>query len=383
MHNRWIIRSAIILIISIILFSFLPSHEAVQVNAATRTLSWSIVDTPSNNLSGGLIVSPSEINAFAIAPDNKTLYAADTANNAFYKSSDAGITWFSEIGNRLSSTPGASMPVWDLAVAPDDSKFILAVTGIAGPIQIFVSIDGGGNWTNTGFSAPGEYISCLDISKNYGTSGMAYDIAVGTRMNPTLGNVYTIQYSTASMGSWSLPSSITYITSVKFSPNYSVDHTIIALSVTATTTLMNLGLHDTSLNDTNWNDASYGTSYPVQLTTDNLSTLIKSDLELPSDFDASISSQRGCFASIQVDAPTPAAPPSVYYVNTELANPVINITPPMSSPYYNRITSIAYTGTEATGILLAGETFTDNTTGLVNVWQSSTRSLLQLAQQPG
>lgn len=360
---------------------FIPISHILQVtpaNAAQRTLSWSVVETPNNNPGGIIADNYSGINAIALGPDNRTFYAADTANAILYKSIDAGITWYTEIGNRL-TTAGAQLPVWNLAISPDDSNFVLAVTGSAasGPKEIFFSGDGGNNWRNTSFPtlAIDEYISCLDISKIYGTSGQVRDIAVGTRSSTVNGRVFNIQFSAATMGSWNnQTASLGNITSIKFSPAYVTDYTITVISTTIAQTLLNFGVHDTSANTTNWNTTAGFTNYPLDIrltiqgrtiASDN-STLIKSDLELPSDFLASEETSRGCFISLLAESDT-----AVLYVNSSLSTQPYEITPPETIACLKKFSSIAYTGTQASGILLAGEAPALNSRGLVNVWQCS------------
>jgi hypothetical protein len=387
-------RSACLIIALLASILALPPYcfsATTPVNAAQRTLSWSIVDTPSNTAGGIIAVGPADnssgINAIALGLDNNTFYAADTANAKFYKSVDAGVTWYPDIANRLSSA-GAFLPVWNLAISPDDSNFILAVTGSAttGPRQVFFSGDGGTNWLNTGLPALGanEFISCLDISSIYGLTNQIRDIAVGTRTAAGNGTIYNIQFNSISMGSWKLqdiPAPLPgNIDSLKFSPNYASDYAIVVISTSATpipptnsTARLNLGKHDTTGNTTSWNDPLYGPGYPVPLRITAPSpkvissvNLIKSHLELPTDFQATTVGQRGCFASLDANNTT-----AVLYINTELSPNVLDITPPMSPSLPRHISSISYTGSESTGILLAGEGSADPAKGIFNVWQSS------------
>ncbi|MBN1376650.1 MAG: hypothetical protein JXA01_10920 [Dehalococcoidia bacterium] len=371
------------LIISIVIFPVSFLAQTCPVNAAQRTLSWSIVSTP-NDGTGGIIVSPSEINAFALGPDNRTFYLANTSNStaSFYKSTDAGVTWFPDIGNRLVAA-GANLPVWDLAVSPDDTNILVAVTDDSvppappsGPRQVFFSIDGGNNWQNTGLSllAPGEYIGCIDISKVYSQSSNSRDIAVGTRTGAGSGCVYLIQSNNTLSGTWKrqddlLPVLSGDFSSLKFSPNYDSDYTIGVIYSLGADTLFNLGKHDTAANSTDWGDGSsdpFGLVYPISLGIASPATIIKSCLALPGDFDGTSTGQLGVFASFQEAAAT-----AVLYINANESPTVFNITPPMSGTVPGYISSISYKGSESSGILLAAEVFADSGKGLVNVWRSS------------
>jgi hypothetical protein len=125
-------------------------------------LSWSVVDTPAD-ATNGMFIRTCGINGLALGPDNKTFYAVNTDNITpntvgLFKSTDAGYTWYTSIGNSLAAAAGVTvlpvwyLPVWDIAVAPDDSNFIIAVTDNSstpvsgGPRKAYFSIDGGSNW---------------------------------------------------------------------------------------------------------------------------------------------------------------------------------------------------------------------------------------------
>ncbi len=382
MRKRWTDYLTLALIAIIIVLPLYSFSDSSPVSAAQRTLSWSIVNTPNpNNGAGGTIVNPSEINALALGPDNKTFYLANTASNtaSIYKSTDAGVSWYPDTGKRLTAA-GAVMPVWNVAISPDDPNFVVAITGSTstGPTQAFITTDSGNNWQDMGLSSYlglNEYINCLDISKIYGQNGKLRDIAVGIRNTTGTGSVYNVQFSSLLQGPWSQQTTIdspliNNIYSLKFSPNYDTDSTIVVIYCD-TTLRLTFGLHHPSSNTTTWNDASYGDSYPVNLNFAGLTlaTLIGTDLALPSDFSANVLSQRGCFASARTDALSSSS--RVYYVNTNLLPNVFNITPPTSGTVINRIASIAYEGSESSGILLAGEVFADPSKGMVNVWQSS------------
>ena len=349
-----------------------------QSSAATqRTLSWSVVDTPSDG-SNGMVIRTCGINDLALGPDNKTFYAVSTdnstANTGLFKSTDAGYTWFSNIGNSLAAA-GAFFPVWNIAVAPDDVNFIIAVTdnssttASGGPRMAYCSIDGGSNWTNANLPLSlNEYVSCLDISK-YGSASR--DIAIGTRnINDTQGRVLTLRYSTSFSGAWvnQDPGTWTAVTSVKFSPNYISDQTMAVISFTAAGAALHLGKPRISLSDPlQWDIVAGYIAYPVPL--GNTLTppivylaanIVRTGIALPSDYTAGTDmSLSGCFVS--VDNITHSR---VFYVNS--TSTVFNIT-----PSGQRIYSIAYTGTNATGILLAGEAIASATRAMANVWQCS------------
>lgn len=318
---------------------------------------WTTVDTPS--LLNNVIVSPSEINFIAIGSDGRTFYAVDIANSHVHKSIDGGVSWTVDLVGTL-TTAGASLPVWNLAVAPDDVNFLVAVTdggaGNLGPRGVFASSDGGANWENTNNTlAPGEYISCVDISVIY--SGNNRDIAVGTRASTAgAGKVYVRKFT--SFGAWAdqtvLPSTSWFsgdVVALKFSPTYPSDSTLVAISSDVDTRLR-LGSRDTAANSTFWDTV---TSYPVVIRDTNFPPLINSptavqiitaDLELPSDF----SGQNAALRRMYVSTDAVAAQSGVYRIDDTVPH---RINPPITAAA--RISSIAYWGTYAEGILLAGE----------------------------
>ena len=338
--------------------------------AAQRTLAWSVVDTPADNVSG-MIIRPSGINSFAVGPDNRTFYAADTANytvnKGFYKSTDGGHTWLSNIRTSLLAAPGAFLPVWNVVVAPDIATVVLAVTdnGTGAPKNLFFSSDGGGTWQNTSFPALGinEYISCLDISRPYGSGNQTRDIAVGTRITGGGGRLFTRQYSTTLVGGWVDQATFaqTGITSVKFSPAYASDQTLVVISCTAASMFLHMGKHDSSLNTTIWDILGGYLLYPVDLNAGSAATIINSNIELPSDYVGTDLSLRSCFVNVFDNITS-----SVFYISSTPTR--FTITPPSAGP---RISSISYSGSNATGILLAGEAMANAAQARVNIWQSS------------
>ena len=274
--------------------------------AAQRTLAWSVVDTPADGPNG--ILRDCGINDLAIGPDNRTFYVVSTDNRipnpGLFKSTDAGYTWSSNISNNLLRN-GAFFPVWNIAVAPDDANFIIAITDNSstatsgGPGMAYYSIDGGSNWTNAGLTLNiNEYISCLDISKS--ASGNR-DIAIGTRsitsMPPVIGRLLTRRYSSSLSGTWAdqpLPAGTTAVTSLKFSPNYTADQTLAAVSFTAAGAALHLGQYGLPPAPILWDVlGGYPAAYPVLLG-NTLSppivypagNIVRTGIQLPSDYTA-------------------------------------------------------------------------------------------------
>jgi len=200
-------------ILSLVLLCSLISLANVKpVSANPGKMTWATVDTPSPL--SNVVVSPSEINVMAIGSDDHTFYALDIPDlnssdnySRVYKSGDGGITWPNELSPQL-ITAGAFTPVWNIAIAPDDVNFVVAVTDNrtawlppGGPSRVFISTNGGATWQNTNFAAaPGEWISCVDISVTYG--GTDRDVAIGTRDGAGTGGVWVLKAGIMSP-SWS------------------------------------------------------------------------------------------------------------------------------------------------------------------------------------
>src|SRR4030043_2443873 len=191
---RSVAKCGVLLALALLL-SLIPLVSLESASASPAKMMWFTVDTPSSDRN--IIVNSSEVNIIAVGSDDRTFYAVDIPNGNLHKSMDGGVTWTIELGGYL-TTAGANLPVWNLAVAPDDLNFLIAVTDATGapggPRMVFASSDGGASWedTNITLGGAGEYISCIDISVSYGSNRR--DIAVGTRDGAGGGRVYVLRY---------------------------------------------------------------------------------------------------------------------------------------------------------------------------------------------
>ncbi|MGA7677197.1 MAG: hypothetical protein WCA51_02345 [Dehalococcoidia bacterium] len=372
-----------LLLIAALLLGLISPINVKPALAHPGKLMWSIVDTPSPE--NNIIVSPSEVNIIAIGSDDSTFYAVDIPGDLpwgtypdgkVYKSTDGGVTWTVDLVGNLTAA-GANLPVWNLAIAQDNVNFLVAVTDgdgtPNGPKRVFVSQNGGGTWENTNITIGGaEYISCVDISMTYGANNR--DIAVGTRTGGGGGKVYVRK--TPGFAAWAdqtvLPSTGWLggdVVAIKFSPTYSADDTLAVVYSAAAGTFLNAGQRDVNSNFTNWS-AIYVA--PIELTTagpgsspDN-TEIITADLELPSDFSGSDPSLRRFYVS--TDATAAGVQIGVYRVDGTV---VYYIKPPTTVPTSGRISTIAYLGNYAEGVLLAGEVEAAPTTGMVYTWRAS------------
>jgi hypothetical protein len=317
--------------------------------AQAGRLIWSTVETPGTAFS--VIASPSEISDLAVSSDGRTLYSVDTANGRVYRSDDAGASW-NDLTNYL-VTSGAAMPAWQIAMAPDNARFLAAVTSSGGmPRNIFVSADGGQTWSNTNFPA-GANISSLSISPFNGN----YDIAAGTRSGGA-GSIYN--YKASGMGGvWMAQGFNGDVLSLKFSPSYRSDASIAVLYSTAAGTYFNVGIRDMSANTTGWTNIYSGNTPEVTVSGTGASAkaaqVIKGDLELPADFSGQAPSL--CRAYISMDASGGSA--GIFRVDNSMV---------FQMQSGRRISSISYIGTYLNGKLLAGEVTGDSARATVLTW---------------
>jgi hypothetical protein len=328
---------------------------AKPASAHPEIMQWSIVNTPSNN--GNVILSPSEINAIAIGRDGRTFYAIDIPHSKFYKSMNGGISW-DELSNHLAAA-GAALPAWNMATAPDNPDFVAVVTSDAGlPRKVFISADGGANWQNTNCPAANN-ISAIDISTYYGS----YDIAVGTRTGAGSGEIYMLKV--VGQNNWAAQGFTGDVLAIRFSPTYASDSCLIAISAHAAGTYINLGIHDKATNATNW-----GTWGPAEITTagagtsPNVSQIITTDLELPSDFSGQAPSLRRLYISLDDAGATGNA--GIYRFDDTVGYLLMPATTP------KRISSISYHGTYASGKLLVGEVLGNLNSATVMTWFTDT-----------
>jgi hypothetical protein len=344
-------------------------------SALTDTLNGHI-NAPATANPGNIIVSPSEVNAIAIGYDGSTFYAVDIANRKLYKSTNGGNTWGTELSGYL-TVAGAALPVWNIAVAPDDVNLLVAITdgtgAPSGPKQVFISENGGLSWYNTNFvAAAGEYISCVDISKKY--SGNR-DIAIGTRTGAGTGRIYVLKKPSA-FGWVNQNKPPSDIVALKFSPNYLSDASLAVVFCTSDATYYNIALRDLDAQQMFWlftdPGVEVGNLICPPFSSPGAGEIVTADLELPSDFIGQIALKRRAYISLDsADFLTCSYPQNnracVFRVDD-------------STTYYLtwpslftsvRISSIAYWGTCDSGKLLAGEVPGDTSADTVRTWFTS------------
>jgi hypothetical protein len=271
-------------------------------------LRWAIVHTPGSIADRNDIRSPSEINALAVASDSETIYAIDipdatpppVANPGIWKSSDCGTSWSPKPTEHLAqSIPGPTFPIMDIAVALDNPDLIAAVclnNTATLRHEVYVSDDGGTTWFYTGaipwVYGGGEQIGDIAISPGYSFGGNSnHDIIVGSR-NPGDGNddgeIYILNYP--SFSSWKAQSFTSGdVISVRISPNYTADFSLVVMAATTQRTYLCLGYRDIAANTSTWNSDS---GWPVEICEPGQSggnasgedKIITGDIALPGNF---------------------------------------------------------------------------------------------------
>jgi len=417
-----------VLVVLVLIASFVvPVKLATTepVFAQQPPMEWLPVDTPDSEpgilkalyspvpLAGGAFgpAGPelgSEITKLLIGNDGTTMYTritrGDTANVTsplrLLKSVDGGVTWSVAAYNNLCTfVAGAgtqTVRVWDIAIAPDNPNIIAAVIsigagGMAAAQQIWVSTNGGTSWENTlwnlaGGVVAGMYISCMDISMDYGS---ARDILVGIRSGADSTNIiYTMKMP--GYGGWNrqdaagVPASINPFTGdvidARFSPTYIGDSTIVVLFSTAGTgpvlaagTYLLTGAHDTVTNVTTWQAESAAVEIaPAAGASPTLAQIITGMIQLPSDYSGQSASLRRvyvCTDAISVAVGQPD--PGVFRVDDNVLYTLMDnsvTSPALAVGSSRRAASIAYWGTYASGKLLVGERLGQQCTAAVDTW---------------
>jgi hypothetical protein len=345
------IKKYILIVLTTVLL-LCPYYLAINTASVSGGLmEWSTIETPGSK--NNLIVSPSEVNFMALSPDGITMFVTDIPHKKLYKSSDSGFSW-KDISSLLTSA-GASFPVWNIMVAPDNPNMVVAVTSSTGlPRNVFISIDGGNSWQNLNCPTTSN-IASLDISKFHGN----YDIAIGTRTGTGEGKLLVFKMS--GTGNWVDQGISSDILSIAFSPNYSSDSSIVVVSANMIGCFLNLGIRDFVANTTIWNSWN-----PREITVTNPGTSPKAnqvktaDLELPSDFTGQISSTRRFFVSTNDGGLTGSS--GIFRIDDAM---IYSIMPASGN---KMISSISYTGSTSGGKLLAGEVKANVSTASVDVW---------------
>lgn len=386
MKNKQSVALSLLAIIMLVTALILPAGLDGPAEAASSMLKWSTIDTPGSYGDRADILLRSEVNKIVVGPRGQILLAIVTRGTVvpplqLYSSGTRGRTWGGVSGLRDSMLKdwGVFVNVWDAAIAPDDQRFWAVATSsstVDGPVEVWVTQDGGITWEDTGLELPGgDFISCLDISPLYAGKR---DILVGTRDGTGLGTGKLWVRNSTPFGSWrdqtgagsnwSNPGGD--VVAAKFSPTYAGDGSIVvvyAAAPAATTpgTFLAYGVHDLDSNTTTWaqpieikSPASPGGASP------DATTIVTADLELPSDFSGQAASLRRAYVSFYSDPKDAVNQNGIYRIDDTVVYVLMDTTDETQKD----ISSITYVGTYASGKLLAGERWGYPCTASVPTW---------------
>jgi hypothetical protein len=349
----------------------------LPARADAGIMRWDTVTTPGSvpNMNDilshvGDNLTGSEIRDLAVGSDGRTLLAAVTVDGRYISlgavpvgalmvSANGGISWNTAADRSLRSAGLGGNHVYNIAVAPDDTKVwtVTAGTTALGPTQLWVTTDAGVTWNDTQVPAmvgAGEAISAMDISVDYGNGR---DLVFVTRSGAGNGRFFVMR--TKSFGAWVMQvapiAGIDYF-AVKFSPTYSGDSSIALVYCDALATYYNVALMDITNSIANlWSFPGNGIEVKSGTSAINASpsftTLASADLSLPSDFSGQSASLRRAFISLNVPAPAAVTNESGIFRIDDTVPAVLFST---TSDATLQVNSIAFFGTYASGKLMAG-----------------------------
>ncbi len=425
------ILAMLVLIASFVIPAKLATPE--PVSAQQPPMEWLPVDTP-DTMAGIIkeLYTPSvgaggaylangpeagtEITKLLVGNNGTTMYVQYargdepiTTNQSrlrILRSIDGGVSWSPAAYANLDFfvTGGTSDTiVWNIAIAPDNPEIIAAAVSIQGvnptiagnwPYQrVWISTNGGTSWDNTNWPQTGsialnQYISCLDISMDYGG---ARDILVGTRGAAAAGTNNLQTMKMPGYGGWNVqdaaigvPASINPFTGdvidAKFSPTYIGDSTIVVLYSQAAAnpgTWLVTGAHDTIVNNTIWQVQAQHVSIknaaePVA-NSPTSAEIITGEIQLPSDFSGQSASLRRFYVATDgLPVAGPTFDVGVYRIDDNVVYTLMDNTTTSFAVAIGVVTRraahIAYWGTYASGKLLVGERLGEMCTANVPTW---------------
>ena len=289
---------------------------------------------------GGYLLIGSDVSRIAVGSDGLTIYALDSTNSRLYRSDSAGAGW-----SDISSAVTGAAPWIDLAVAPDDARFVAVVTN--GGREIYISADSGANFSSTGVSSvlgTGQAVRCISLSPDYGAPRreLAAGSWSGTGGGSVLINVLTGfsggWFDTgAGMSGWLSPGGGVDVFAIKHSPSFASDGAMLLVAASAARTYLYIGARDLGSRSTAWNSS---TGYPVEIGQAG-SPLNYADIALPADYSTANPYARQVFASWSRNI----TGQDIYRISDYQVYR-------MGAP--EAISSIAYTGSIRSGKLLAG-----------------------------
>jgi hypothetical protein len=415
-HSRFTsLLFALLLIVGLVI----PAKIALPAPVAAGTMEWTPVITPDTeqgvvkNIYSPIVIGEggSEIVKLLIG-GGSTMWAivsrqvgntATTSKALLFSSGDGGVSWgtgaYGELCRAFTGSDSPTVIVWDIAIAPDDPFYIIAAVSLVTSIQdqrIFISTDGGTTWNSTKWESRtgagvGQYVSALDISLDY-SSGSRH-IAAGIRDGLGTSDVSLWIIKGYGFGNWDIQNSSGVppstnapkgdIQSIKFSPTYNSDSTIVVVYTTAAAsegalgTYLITGVRDLAQNFTMWQ--SVGQRVEIKNSTSpagsspKVGTIITAMLQLPSDYSGQSASLRRVYVSTDATGANAAnTNRGVYRIDDNVVYTLMDNSNTFQlqadARPSRRAASIAYWGSYASGKLLVGERLGNVCSASVPVW---------------
>jgi len=354
--------------------SFLPVNTASEAEAGDLT--WTNYSEPTGT--GQVLVDDDlDVGPVVISPNfasDNTMFAlvSDTTGTLrpnVYASTNGGHTWTAstsnlgnagDLGIALEISPSFATDSTVFAVTQDMNPPIAASSG-----AVYRSTNGGSTFGQLGVvtMAANEVITSFDVSPDYDGTGV---LAVGiANINP--GAVVATATSCVQVWglggvlSWTLYGGVAYdVSAVKFSPNYSIDTTILTVSQAANAVPM---LRD--IVGGTWNQiAAAGVNIGATAVTVDLDRLrstpatttglISADIALPQDYNGTVATLRRAYIAIVAEAGATLLGTSgnVYRI-TNVTQGTAIATSTLNSAGL-QLSNLDYSGTFAEGTLMGG-----------------------------
>lgn len=336
---------------------------------------WSKVTTPSEK---NLTIFPgSNLYDFAVGSDGEVIYAigegpdmndVDADKNKteilpqLWKSTDGGATWSNKTSKLLKKNVKLDLPAefakfTQIAVAPDDADFVVVAGTLAtGAPAVVGSTNGATKFYYTGdelvsIVGAAAKVLCLDVSRAVDT---IHNIAVGTD------NGFVCRYeaghywgahwidatTAAKYPGWKAS---TAVTSIAFSPSWSADKTLLAISTDGAKTWLQSGMWGTHKGWGGIVERAGAVEFKVETVSVVPMAIFPgvTGMALPSDYNGYDSSMRRVYAYVDTASVVPNGGYLFRIDSTTLSIPC----GPTGNPWF---ASIAYYGTHDEGDAMLG-----------------------------
>lgn len=152
-----------------------------------RTLNEGTLWTP---ISEDLTKGSGTITALAVAPTDSAMLFAGTSDGNLRYSRDYGVTW------QTPATPLPNRAVGDISVDPENPQRALATFTSSGTPHVFVTTDGGANWTDITGTLP----DVTTQASAFGPGGSVY-----------VGNMYGVYSAPTAGGPWTRAAELPFV----------------------------------------------------------------------------------------------------------------------------------------------------------------------------